>query len=176
MYRNNTCGELGKNDVGSKVYLAGWVARVRDLGGLVFVDLRDRYGKTQVVFDPGTNPELAAEAKKLRAEWVVRLGGKVQPRPENMVNRDMNTGEIEVEGSEIDNTLKLGGLQAVSVHTWYFISTRAEISESSRAVSRTVTGILMLMLPSKRSYSPNPARSLRTTGGNRVSPARKSFA
>ena len=81
--------------------MAGWVARVRDLGGLVFVDLRDRYGRTQAVFDPAENVELASSAKALRSEWVVQIAGVVRRRPDDMVNHEMSTGEIEVAGREI---------------------------------------------------------------------------
>jgi len=102
VYRSHTCGELRSDDVSKTVTLAGWVARVRDLGGLVFIDLRDRYGKTQVVFDPADNMELANEAKRLRSEWVVRLSGIVRNRPDDMINAEMNTGEIEVKGTEIE--------------------------------------------------------------------------
>ena len=102
MYRSHTCGELRKKDSGADVTLAGWVARVRDLGGLIFLDLRDRYGKTQVVFDPSDDEDLARQAKRLRAEWVVRIEGKVRARPEEMVNRERSTGEIEVEGRRIE--------------------------------------------------------------------------
>lgn len=102
MYRTHTCGELRGNDQGQRVTLAGWVARVRDLGGLMFVTIRDRYGRTQVVFDPADNADLAAKAKELRSEWVVRIEGEVRPRPDDMINKSMPTGEIEVAADVLE--------------------------------------------------------------------------
>jgi len=99
-YRTHTCGELNAAHSGGNVSLAGWVARVRDLGGLIFIDLRDRYGKTQVVFDQ--SEETAAKARGLHSEDVVQIKGTVRPRPEDMINRSMKTGEIEVSASSID--------------------------------------------------------------------------
>jgi len=101
VYRTHTCGELRSEHVGQEVTLAGWVARVRDLGGLLFVTLRDRYGRTQVVFDPSVDDELAQKAKDLRSEWVVQLSGFVCNRPPDMVNEQMETGAIEVAGNKI---------------------------------------------------------------------------
>jgi aspartyl-tRNA synthetase len=95
--RTHTCGELRKSDVGQAVRLHGWVHRRRDLGGLIFVDLRDRYGKTQLVVYPEESPDLAARAHELHAEWVVEAHGEVQARPQGMINRDLPTGEIEVK-------------------------------------------------------------------------------
>jgi aspartyl-tRNA synthetase len=96
MYRTHTCGELRGTDDGQTVTLAGWVARVRDLGGVIFLTLRDRYGKTQLVFDPEDNAELAEQAKRLRAEWVLRVEGTVRKRPDDMINAKMPTGEMEI--------------------------------------------------------------------------------
>lgn len=95
--RSHTCGQLRKSDVGQTVHLQGWVARRRDLGGLIFVDLRDRYGKTQLVVHPEEAPDIAAIAHQLHAEWVIEADGIVQERPQGMVNRDLPTGEIEVK-------------------------------------------------------------------------------
>lgn len=92
MYRTHTCGELRGEHKGQRTTLAGWVARVRDLGGLIFITVRDRYGRTQVVFDPADNAELAAKAKELRSEWVVRFEGEVRSRPDDMINKKMPTG------------------------------------------------------------------------------------
>lgn len=102
MYRTHTCGELRRDHVGKTAILSGWVARVRDLGGLIFITLRDRYGRTQVVFDPAENEELAAQAKKIRSEWIIQVSGRVESRPEQDVNKNMPTGAIEVHASELD--------------------------------------------------------------------------
>jgi aspartyl-tRNA synthetase len=97
--RTHTAGELTANDVGKDVVLLGWVHRVRDLGSLVFIDLRDRHGITQVV--TRENDALVAEAKKLRSEFVIAVLGKVFARAADAVNPKMQTGDIEVEASEI---------------------------------------------------------------------------
>jgi len=99
-YRSHNCGELKGRDEGEKVILSGWVARVRDLGGLLFLSLRDRYGKTQVVTDNST--EFAKVIKNLNTEDVIRVVGVVRRRPEEMVNQDMKTGEIEVVVEQLD--------------------------------------------------------------------------
>jgi len=100
--RTHTCGDLSINNKGDIVTLNGWVHGRRDLGGLIFVDLRDRYGLTQVVFHPElVSKELMDRAGKLRFEFVVSVTGKVVPRPDDMINKDMETGEIEVEASEL---------------------------------------------------------------------------
>lgn len=102
MLRTHTCGELNKKDAGKTVELSGWVHRRRDHGGIIFIDLRDRYGLTQITFDPDANKEAWREADKLRSEWVVKIKGKIIKRPEDMVNKKMATGEIEVEVFEIE--------------------------------------------------------------------------
>ncbi len=102
MIRTHTCGELTKKEVGQKVTLTGWVHRRRDHGGIIFIDLRDKYGLTQVKFDPGINDEAIKIADKFRSEWVVKVVGSVVARPEEMVNKKMATGEIEVEGIEAE--------------------------------------------------------------------------
>jgi aspartyl-tRNA synthetase len=94
--RTHTCGQLRRADVGQTVTLCGWVVRGRDHGGLVFVDLRDRYGITQVVFNPAEGDEFHATARALRAEDVIRVTGEVVPRPEGMINEKLETGEIDV--------------------------------------------------------------------------------
>jgi aspartyl-tRNA synthetase len=93
--RTHTCGELTASAVGNRATLMGWVHRRRDHGGVVFIDLRDRYGLTQVVFKP-ENEELMEKARLLKAEFVVAVTGTVGARPEDMINRDLKTGEIEV--------------------------------------------------------------------------------
>jgi len=99
-YRTDTCGALRASDIGRQVRLSGWCHRIRDHGGVLFIDLRDHYGLTQVVADPDSPAFKTAE--KLRAEWVVRIDGKVRPRPEGTVNPELPTGEVEVYISEIE--------------------------------------------------------------------------
>ncbi len=93
--RTHTCGELRSGDVGRDVVLLGWVHRVRDLGGVLFVDIRDRGGVTQVVFDADDDATLA-RAKKLRSEFVVGIGGTVRRRSDETVNPKLETGDVEV--------------------------------------------------------------------------------
>jgi aspartyl-tRNA synthetase len=97
MKRTHTCGALRKSDVGQIVTLNGWVDRRRDLGGVIFVDLRDKYGKTQVVFDPARNADVHAIADQLRNEFVITVTGEVQARPEGMANDKLSTGDIDVK-------------------------------------------------------------------------------
>jgi aspartyl-tRNA synthetase len=95
--RTHTCGELRRADAGRDAILMGWVQRTRDHGGVLFLDLRDRYGMTQVVVHPESAPsEVVEKARALRAEFVVAALGKVSARPADMVNRNMPTGEIEL--------------------------------------------------------------------------------
>ncbi|WP_306113535.1 MULTISPECIES: aspartate--tRNA ligase [unclassified Roseovarius] len=93
-YRSHTCAELNKSNVGETVRLSGWVHRIRDHGGVLFVDLRDHYGMTQVLCDPDS--PVFAEVEKLRSEWCVRIDGEVKARDESLVNAKIPTGEIEV--------------------------------------------------------------------------------
>ena len=96
-YRTHTCGQLRKGDVGKDIQLAGWVHSYRDHGGLVFIDLRDRDGLTQLVFDADLCGQAAHdEARKLRSEWVVSITGNVTARQPNLINSKLATGEIEV--------------------------------------------------------------------------------
>ena len=92
-----TCGSLRATDVGDRVELQGWVNRRRDLGGLIFIDLRDRYGLTQVVFNPELNPAAHEAAGELRNEFVLKVTGIVRHRPEGTENPRLATGEIELE-------------------------------------------------------------------------------
>ena len=96
MLRTHTCGELRLEHVGQEVTLCGWVDTYRDHSGVLFIDLRDRYGKTQVVFAPEGGDETLQAAKTLRSEFVVLVRGKVAPRPEGTVNPKLATGQIEV--------------------------------------------------------------------------------
>jgi aspartyl-tRNA synthetase len=93
--RTHTCGDLDKGNVGERVTLMGWVHRRRDHGGVIFIDVRDRYGLTQVVFRP-EDEDLMEEARRLKQEYVVAATGTVEPRPDDMINSDLATGEIEV--------------------------------------------------------------------------------
>ena len=102
MLRTHTCGQLNKKDVSQVVELAGWVHRRRDHGGVIFIDLRDRYGLTQVKFDPKINKKVHHQAEALRTEWVIKVNGKVKPRPEGMINKKLKTGEIEVEVEKLE--------------------------------------------------------------------------
>ncbi|MDX1202604.1 aspartate--tRNA ligase [Sinorhizobium medicae] len=99
-YRSHTCAALRKSDVGSTVRLSGWVHRVRDHGGVLFIDLRDHYGTTQVVADPDSPAFKAAET--VRGEWVIRVDGAVKARTDETVNRNMPTGEVELYAREIE--------------------------------------------------------------------------
>ncbi len=97
-----TCGTLRASDVGSEVTLNGWVHRRRDLGGLIFIDLRDRFGLTQAVFNPQVVPEAHEVASGVRNEFVLRVSGVVRARPEGTVNPKLATGEIEIEAQKIE--------------------------------------------------------------------------
>src|SRR5712671_4386652 len=99
-YRSDTCGALRASDIGNDVRLSGWCHRIRDHGGLLFIDLRDHYGLTQCVADPDSPAFKIAE--KLRSEWVVRIDGKVRRRPEGTENPDLPTGAVEVFISAIE--------------------------------------------------------------------------
>jgi aspartyl-tRNA synthetase len=99
-YRTHTCGALRAQEIGSTVRLSGWCHRIRDHGGLLFIDLRDHYGLTQVVADPDSPAFKTAE--KLRSEWVVRVDGRVRRRPGGTENPDLPTGEVEVFATEIE--------------------------------------------------------------------------
>ncbi|HMD13756.1 MAG TPA: aspartate--tRNA ligase, partial [Bacteroidota bacterium] len=99
--RTHTCGELRSSDVGKTITLTGWVDTRRDLGGVVFIDLRDRYGKTQIVFNPKTNPEVHQLAGDLRSEYVISVTGIVEHRPEGTKNPNLSTGHIDVLANEL---------------------------------------------------------------------------
>ena len=101
MYRTHTCGELRAGQAGQTVTLSGWVHRRRDHGGVTFVDLRDRYGLVQVVFNPSLSKETLDEIASVRFEWVLQITGLVCKRPDGMQNPRMPTGEIEVIASDV---------------------------------------------------------------------------
>ena len=125
MLKNHSCGELNREHIGSEVTLAGWVDRRRDHGGLIFIDLRDREGIVQVVFNPEVSEECHRVASDLRSEYVVRVKGRVTPRPKGTENPNLATGEIEViaESSELLNPSKTPP---------FYINEEAEVEESLR--------------------------------------------
>ena len=94
--RTHTCGELCKQNIGDMVSLNGWISKTRDLGGLTFIDLRDRYGKTQIIFNNDISQESFEQAKNLGLEDVIGITGQVVARPQDAVNNDISTGEIDV--------------------------------------------------------------------------------
>ncbi len=96
MLRTHTCNQLTHADVGSFVTLAGWVQSRRDHGGLLFIDLRDRYGITQIVFHPQDNQDAFKVGDSVRSEYVIQVKGTVVARPSDMINTALSTGEIEV--------------------------------------------------------------------------------
>lgn len=99
--RTHTCGELRESNIGQIVTLNGWVDNRRDLGGVIFIDLRDRYGITQIVFEPNYNSKAHSNAKDLRNEWVISVTGKVRRRPEGTENFELETGLIDVMVDEV---------------------------------------------------------------------------
>src|SRR5256884_7984277 len=101
MYRTHDCNSLRKTDIGKQVTLAGWVHVSRDHGGVIFIDLRDREGLTQVVFRPEENAELAKQAHTLRSEDVIQVSGRVAPRVPGTENPKLATGDIEVIPGEV---------------------------------------------------------------------------
>src|SRR2546422_2575053 len=104
--RTHTCGQLRRTEIGQRVHLMGWVQRRRDHGSLLFIDLRDRFGVTQVVFNAERNPVAHQNAHALRGEYVVAVGGVVAPRPEGSANPDLSTGAIEGRSEEHTSELQ----------------------------------------------------------------------
>jgi aspartyl-tRNA synthetase len=100
--RTHTCGQLRLSDAGRKVVLAGWAHSYRDHGNLVFIDLRDKFGLTQLVFNPVTHPQAHKLAKTVRCEWVIAAKGLIQPRSEGMENPKLSTGQIELAVEQLD--------------------------------------------------------------------------
>jgi len=129
MYRSHTCGELRKENKDQEVTLCGWVHRRRDHGKLIFIDIRDRYGITQVVFVPSVSKDAHKTAEGLGPEFVVKITGKVNVRPEKMVNKDIGTGEVELcaEKLEIHNESRVPVFE---------IDETSEISEENRLTYR----------------------------------------
>ena len=102
MLRTHTCGEITKKDIKREITLTGWVHRRRDHGGIIFIDLRDKYGLTQITFDPEANKDSWTKADRVRSEWVIKVTGRVVARPDNMINKKLSTGETEVECFDIE--------------------------------------------------------------------------
>ncbi|CAG1008635.1 partial Aspartate--tRNA(Asp/Asn) ligase, partial [Anaerolineae bacterium] len=113
MLKSHTCGELRKEHIGQTVTLAGWAHRRRDHGGLIFVDLRDHFGLTQVVFNPTVSPDAHTLATNIRPEFVVQVVGLVESRPAGQENPNLATGDVEVlvQRAEILNESKLPPFQ-----------------------------------------------------------------
>ena len=125
MLRTMDCGDLRENSIGSQVTLAGWVSRRRDHGGVIFVDLRDRSGIVQVVFNPETSPSAYEIADQLRSEWVVQIKGTVRVRPPGSENPAMATGMVEVAADE-------ASILNSSLTPPFYISDDVEVDESLR--------------------------------------------
>jgi aspartyl-tRNA synthetase len=102
MYRTHTCDDLRPEHVGQTVTLSGWVHSRRDHGGVIFIDLRDMYGLTQVTFNPDNGKEALELAEKLRSEFVIKVTGEVAARPDNMVNDKLDTGQVELMVKEVE--------------------------------------------------------------------------
>lgn len=131
MKRTHTCWELNIDDLGKEVVLMGWVQRRRDHGGVIFVDLRDRDGLTQVVFNPAIDPEIHKKAHALRNEFVIGVRGRVNPRPEGMTNPKLKTGAIEVTATELK----------IFNHAHpppFMIETHVDVSETVRLAHRHI--------------------------------------
>ncbi len=101
MLRTHDCGQLRAEDIGQVVQLCGWVDSYRDHGQTIFIDVRDRYGKTQVVFGPDSGADVLAEAQSLRSEDVIQISGRVAARPEGTINPKLATGQIEVRAAQL---------------------------------------------------------------------------
>ncbi|MGD9010075.1 MAG: aspartate--tRNA ligase [Desulfobacteraceae bacterium] len=129
MRRTHHNCELGADDVGKEVVLMGWIQRRRDHGGVIFIDLRDQQGLTQVVFNPERNPDVHAKAHGLRSEYVIGVKGIVEPRPEGMVNPNLTTGAIEVLVDELR-------ILNVAATPPFLIEESVDVSESIRLKHR----------------------------------------
>lgn len=129
MRRTHHCNALSARDMGKNVVLMGWVLRRRDHGGVIFIDLRDREGVTQVVFNPEINPDVHAKAHTIRSEFVLGVRGRVEPRPDGMINPKLPTGEIEILVDELKilNPAKTPP---------FLIEDKVEVSEAIRLKNR----------------------------------------
>ncbi len=131
MRRTHNCGQLKGADVGREVVLMGWVLRRRDHGGVIFIDLRDRDGITQVVFNPDVQPEVHAKAHAIRSEYVLGVRGRVKGRPEGMVNANLATGEIEVMAVELK-------ILNTAQNPPFLVEDQVEVSEATRLKHRHI--------------------------------------
>lgn len=125
MIRTHNCGELRRSDIGEKVELAGWVDTRRDHGNIIFVDLRDKHGRTQIVFDPEKSKEVHEKVHILGREWCIKVKGLVSERPEGTVNLSIPTGEIEIEVDELE-------VLSESLTPPFVIEDELEVSEEIR--------------------------------------------
>jgi aspartyl-tRNA synthetase len=151
MYRTHDCNSLRKSDIGKQVVLAGWVNVTRDHGGVIFIDLRDREGLTQVVFRPEENAQLAKQAHTLRGEDVIQVSGQVAARPAGTENRNLATGEIEIIPSELKILNRADDLpfpidaephnEDLRMTHRYFDLRRARFSQKRPAIFSTARGL-----------------------------------
>jgi len=130
-YRTHNCGELSAEEEGSEVRLSGWVQTRRDHGGLIFIDLRDKWGITQLTFDPSKHKDVHGVAETLRSEFVVSVAGTVLKRPDTMINKELITGEIEIEVSEIE-------IQSTAKTPPFEIDDSVEVNEELRLKYRFI--------------------------------------
>ena len=137
--RTHTCGQLRLADAGKKVTLAGWVHSYRDHGNLVFIDLRDKEGLTQLVFNPETSPEVHKQARTARCEWVIAAKGVIQPRSDGMENLKLPTGQIEVavQQLEILNRSKTPPFEIEEAE-------KTKTKAKATAITKAVTNIILL--------------------------------
>ena len=118
--RTHYCGQLNESNIGQDIVVCGWVHRRRDHGGVIFVDLRDREGLVQLVFDPDL-PDIFTLAERVRSEYVLCVAGKVRHRPEGTENPDLATGQIEIESQRLEI------LNASETNTFSSIKTKRQI-------------------------------------------------
>ena len=123
--RSHFCGELSREDTGKKVTLAGWVKRKRDHGGLIFIDLWDKSGVVQLVFNPEIGEKIHSQGHSLREGWVIATKGEVLPRPAESINPKISTGEIEVQVEDVE-------ILNISLPLPFSTEDKVEISEELR--------------------------------------------
>ncbi len=199
--RTHYCGDLTAQEIGSEVTLMGWALRRRDHGGLIFVDLRDREGIAQVVFDPEVNAAVHSVAESIRSEFVLAVRGTVIPRPEGTVNPNMKTGEVEIqvieckllnrskplpfmldEFSEVNENIRLKYryLDLRRTQLQYNLILRSKVSQVTRQYL-TENGFLELetpFSPSRRRKEPVTSwcRPASTRGNSTLCPNRRKFS